>query len=198
MAPGLTRALGFESFFAMKTLILTTLFFFASPTIRAYDNPPSLCYEGCTPWMQQLEQDYEQKGQAIPFDPTVYSGACHVLGASFSPDYEQHAVMMIDHKTQDSRVIEPFFSVIFSFFAGQNDFVTWNLDQARKEMSPYWHEHGNMIHADRTSRVVIPYEDGSPAYIYWMRFNPETKEAYLITYFGVYSKMLCRLQAHTN
>lgn len=172
--------------------------FFSSQLIQAYDNPPSVCYAGCTPWMQQWHQDFLQKGQAIPYDPQVYSGACHVLSASYNAEVEHHAVMMIDHKAQDNRSIVPYFSVILSFFAGQNDFHHWTLDQTRKEMSPYWLEHGNMIHAGPTSRVVIPYENGDPAYIYWMRYNPEAKEAYLITYMGTSAKMFCRLQAHGN
>ncbi len=178
---------------SMKNRFLTTVLSLScllGVKVYAYDNPPSLCYEGCTPWMLKLEQDYN-RGGALPLDPRVYSGSCHIIG-NYNPETEHHAVMMIDH-----RAVAPYFSVILSFFAGQNDFIHWNLDQARKEMSSYWKQHGHLLFAEPTLRVEIPYEDGSgPAFTYWMRYNSSSREAYLITYMGIYTKILCRLNAH--
>ena len=177
----------------MKKIILFTLLSFS--IVHAYDNPPSLCYEGCTPWMLELEKDYNKAG-ILPYTPTVYSGDCKVLGG-YDSDTTHHAVMMIDHKILPTRAIVPYFSVILSFFAGQNDFAHWDLTQARAEMSDYWKENGKLLFAEPTNRVEIYYADGSgPAYTYWIRYNALLREAYLITYMGVYSKMLCRLKTH--
>jgi len=177
----------------MKKIILFVLISFSLS--HAYDNPPSLCYKGCTPWMLELEKDYNKAG-ILPYTPTVYSGDCRIIG-NYDPDVAHHAVMMIDHKILPNRAIVPFFSVILNFFAGQNDFINWDLNQARTEMSPYWKENGKLIYAEPTSRVEIYYDDGSgPVYTYWMRYNSLKREAYLITYMGIYSKMLCRLKVH--
>jgi hypothetical protein len=63
-------------------------------------------------------------------------------------------------------------------------------------MSPYWDTHGSVTVANNTARVVVSYEDGNPAYVYWMRQNPNTKDLLYITYMGTETKAFCRLKKH--
>ncbi len=149
--------------------------------------PPNACYEGCNSYMSDLLTEFEEVGSSINLKPAVYSGICHHLGI-YNADTEHHAVVLIDQVNGRAQ-----FSTIFAFFAGQNDFADWTVVQARNEMSNYWKDHGVLVEEQNTSRVVISDDDGNPAYIYWMRQNPQTKDLLYITYAGTAMKSFCRL-----
>lgn len=155
-------------------------------------NPPNACYEDCTPYMSELLNEFETIGVAPDLSPAVYSGECYHLG-QYSPERAHHAVVMLDQVNQ-----QPNFSTIFSFFAETNEFSDWTVDIARKEMSEYWKTHGDVRTEDNTSRAEVLYDDGAPAYIYWMRQNPINKQLLYITYAGIYMKSFCRLDLNKS
>ncbi len=149
--------------------------------------PPNACIEGCNAFMKDLLKEFTEVGKTPTVEPAVYSGVCHHLG-QYNSDTEHHAVVLIDRVNN-----QPNFATIFSFFADQNDYVNWTVPIAEKEMNSYWLEHGKMSFADETARVVVSYDDGHPAYIYWMRQNPQSKDLLYITYAGTVMKSFCRL-----
>lgn len=152
--------------------------------------PPNACYEGCTQTQQQLLNDFENLGVLPDQTPAVYSGVCNHLGM-YAPDVDHYSVVLLDqHQGKWT------FGSIFSFFAEQDDFADWDLEKAREEISPYWKEHSTLTSAANTARAVVRYADGNPAYIYWMRQNPVTKELYYITYAGRVMISFCRLNQH--
>ena len=138
-----------------------------------------------------LLKEFETQGQAPSLVPNVYSGVCHHLG-QYNPEDEHHAVVMIDQRNH-----LPQFSTIFSFFADHNEFADWTVETARHEMNDYWLEHGKMIFEENTARVVVSYDDGNTAYVYWMRQNPKTGDLLYITYAGTAMKSFCRLQRNS-
>lgn len=154
--------------------------------------PPNACYEGCTPFMQNLLTEFQNLGKSPQLQPAVYSGVCHHLGED-NPDVEHYAVVFIDQVNS-----QPQFSTIFSFFAEGNDYLDWSVQKARESMSPYWIEHGKMHFEENTARVIVNYEDGNPAYIYWLRQNPQTNDLLYITYAGHVMKSFCRLNKNNN
>ncbi len=153
--------------------------------------PPNPCYENCTEYMQELVNDFTQVGVEPSLTPTVYSGECRHLG-QYDPMHVHYAVVMIDQVEN-----RPNFSTIFSFFAEENEFSNWNLDISRNEMSDYWKKNGVMKFEDGTARTEILYDDGAPAYIYWMRQNPVTQQLLYITYAGFSMKSFCRLDKNS-
>lgn len=149
--------------------------------------PPNPCYENCTEYMSDLVNEFNEAGQLPSFIPAVYSGECRHLGP-YDPDFTHFAVVMID-QLED----KPNFSTIFSFFAPENEYKNWNVEIARNEMSDYWKKNGAMILEENTARTEIRYDNGGPAYVYWMRQNPITKQLLYVTYAGTSMKSFCRL-----
>lgn len=167
-------------------LLLSFLLMFANAS-EVPATPPNPCYEQCTDYMSDLVKDFTAVGVMPSFTPAVYSGECRHLGP-YDPDFTHFAVVMIDQVES-----QPNFSTIFSFFAAENEYLNWNVDTARKEMSDYWKTKGKMILEDNTARTEIHYDTGGQAYVYWMRQNPVTKQLLYITYAGTSMKSFCRL-----
>ncbi|MBC7743098.1 MAG: hypothetical protein H7061_12935 [Bdellovibrionaceae bacterium] len=149
--------------------------------------PTGACYEGCTDYMKNLLAEFNDVGQLPDAQPAVYSGECHHLGI-YAPEHAHHAVVFLDQKNTGWN-----FSTIFSFFAETNEFATWSVPTARTEMNPYWLEHGQITTVANAGRVVVTYDNGNPAYIYWVRQNPQTKDLLYITYASGMMTSFCRL-----
>ncbi len=118
----------------------------------------------------------------------------------YSPDRDHHAVVLLD---QTEPVETPFFknarfSAILAYFFEKNEYAEWNLETARKEMSPYWIDNGRLFYGDNTYRVVINDENENPYIIYWMRQNPITQELYFIFYSGQVMRSFCRLDKNAR
>jgi hypothetical protein len=177
-------------------LILVSLsFHFSSANTISNQNedPTNACHDGCTPWMQSILNGFENQATTLELTPAIYSGECRHLSHNYDPDRTDFAAIMIDKNATDDTY---YFSTIFTFYADENDFKNWNLAEARKNMSPYWKENGKIKRGRVTSRVEIPYPDGSPAYIYWVRQNPITDDLYYITFAGHVMKSFCLLHKH--
>jgi hypothetical protein len=170
------------------------LFLLSTTPVKAtsYEDPPSACYQDCNTWMQNLLRHFEVQGELPRMESAVYSGECHHSGAGHNPDVAQYAVVMIDQLPNQNY----YFSTIFSFFAGFNEFENWDLTTARENMHPYWKEHGNFIFGARSARVEIDSGEGNSSYTYWLRQNPGNGDLYFITYAGIYTKAFCHL--HKN
>ena len=149
--------------------------------------PPNACYEGCTPKMEKLLQEFETIGVLPSQEPAVYSGVCNHNG-QYNPDHDHHAVVLLDQIKG-----QWMFRAILSFFSETNEYANWDLEKARSEMNDYWGDAGKITSADKTARVIYNYPDGSWAYIYWMRQNPQTEELYFIYYSGTVMRSFCRL-----
>lgn len=170
-----------------------SLFFLLSFNVFSQEiptTPPNPCYGGCNAFQNKLVKEFTKSGTLPEKRPAVYSGVCHHAGL-YDPDVEHHSVVLLD-ETEGKTM----FSAIFSFFEGYNAFENWTVDIARKEMSPYWRDHGDVTAGDNTLRVVINDNEGYPVYFYWMRQNPRTKELLFITYMGAVNKAFCRLRQH--
>lgn len=154
--------------------------------------PPSPCYGGCNAFQEALVEEFFQEGVLPEKDPSVFSGVCHHEGL-YDSEVEHHSVVLLDDVKGKWN-----FSTIFSFFEGYNSFADWNLDIARKEMSPYWNDHGNILVGDQTGRVIVNDNEGYPVYVYWMRQNPKTRELLFITYMGIVNRAFCRLKKHDS
>lgn len=175
----------------MQTVLAFLFLTFVSFRAQAQlpELPPNACYEGCTQNMTEILQGFENNPHIPDMTPGVYSGSCYHLSESYDPNHEHFSVVMIDESQG-----QPYFSTIFSFFAENNEFATWSLDEARKNMNSYWKENGKMNLTSNAARIDVLHEDGSPAYLYWLRQNPETKTLYYITYAGgIYLKSFCKL-----
>ena len=173
-----------------KILALLTLFSATAFAVPVPTTPPNACYEGCTEIQKELENEFFTEGKLPSKTPSVFSGVCHHLGM-YNPDVEHHAVVLLDRVNNKWN-----FSTIFSFYEGYNFFGNWTLQDARREMSPYWSEYGDIFEADQTARVVVNDNEGKPVYVYWMRQNPKTKDLLFITYMGFANKAFCRLKKH--
>ena len=178
-----------------------SLFFFVGFKINAqpiilqteYEDPPNACYENCTPWMKELLFNYENLSQLVVLEPGVFSGECHHLSSSYDPDHTHYSVVMLDRKPSTNEI---YFSTQFLFFGETNEFADWGLEKSRSEMSDYWKIHGELLRGKLGTRVEINYDDGNPAYIYWMRQSPLNGDLFYITYAGAEMKSFCHL--HKN
>lgn len=156
------------------------------------DLPPSVCYGGCTERMNHFYDRFLNQSQAPSLVPAVYSGECVYQSSNMNPDDIQYAVLMFDQNDQNENI--PYMSVIYSFYEGFNYFADWNLEIARQEMSSDWKHYGKDIRTSSdTARVIVPYESGDPAYVYWMRQDAVTHAIYLITYAGASQVSFCEL-----
>lgn len=167
-------------------------FSFAQIKSDVPDLPPNACYEGCTDFMKNLVNEFEVAGRLPEVQPAVYSGDCHHLSHDYNPDVTHHAVVLLDQKPRGWN-----FSTIFSFFAEKNEFYEWTVTTAQQEMNPYWNEHGDIHVGSNAARVIATYDSGEPAYVYWMRQNPETKELLYITFASGSLKSFCRLKKNS-
>ncbi len=193
----------------MKISKLVTQILFVVSTLTfsqlslAYEvpaTPPEPCYGGgCNDYMKNLHSDFLLFGQTPTLSPAVYSGTCRHLGM-YSPDRDHHAVVLLDQLSSDvpPALETARFSAILAYFYDKNEYVDWNLETARKEMSPYWLEHGLLKYGDQTYRVVINDENDNPVIAYWMRQNPITQELYFIFYSGNAMRSFCRLEKNAN
>jgi hypothetical protein len=178
--------------------LLTTLFFtsalHAHPGSLGYEEPPNPCYEGCSPWMENLVTDFHQSGGLLEIKPQVFSGECRHLSQSLNPDHSHSAVVMIDQRSNSE---DFYFSTIFSYFSGRNEFVDWDLQRARDQMHPDWQIWGTLIRGSLSTRVEILNPEGRLANTHWMRQNPINGTLYFMTYFGpAYQKTFCELKQH--
>lgn len=170
------------------SLLLLSLFSNASPVS---DLPKNICFDGCNDYMKDLLAEFETVGVLPSAEPAVYSGDCHHLGI-YNPNDTHHAVVLLDQKTTGWN-----FSTIFSFYAETNEFADWTVTTARKEMNPYWNDHGDITIGSNATRVIVSNDDGNPAYVYWLRQNPQTKDLLYITYAVGYVTSFCRLKQNT-
>lgn len=168
-------------------ILLFSYFLMTANASNVPATPPNPCYEQCTGYMSDLVKDFTEVGVLPDFGPAVFSGECRHLGP-YDPEFTHYAVVMLDQVQS-----QPNFSTIFSFFAPENEYKNWSVETARNEMSDYWKENGKMIFEEDTARTEILYDNGGPAYVYWMRQHPVTKQLLYITYAGTSMKSFCRL-----
>ena len=164
------------------------------------DTPPEPCYaNSCNDFMKQLVSDFTLIGKTPSLAPAVYSGTCRHLGM-YSPDHDHYAVVLLDQlPTGATPMLETArFSAIFAYFYEKNEYVDWNLETARKEMSPYWLDHGSMKFGSDTYRIIINDENENPVIAYWFRQNPITQDLYFIFYSGNVMRSFCQLQKNVN
>ena len=175
----------------MKNFLIMLLFTLSSFAIGSDvpSTPPDLCYSGCTEAQQNVMKDFQNKGVLPEQAPAVYSGVCNHLGM-YSPNVDHHAVVLLDQHQGKWK-----FGGFFSFFYQENKYRTWDLAKARAEISPNWKDHSVLSVEDDTARVVIRRLDGTPAYIYWLRQDPITKDLLYLTYSDVMVSF-CRLEKH--
>jgi hypothetical protein len=173
--------------------LFLSCFSFAQTRDQVPDLPPNFCYEGCTDTMKKLLSDFENVGTLPSSKPAVYSGECNHLSSSYNPDDVHYAVVFLDQKKTGWN-----FSTIFSFFADHNEFANWSVITSRNEMSPYWNEHGDILVGTNAARTIVKYENGAPAYVYWMRQNPKTNDLLYITFAGASMKSFCRLKKNEH
>jgi hypothetical protein len=191
----------------ISAMIVTLCLYFYSTTSfshqRFYEvpsTPPEPCYGGsCNEFMEKVVSDFTLLGQTPSLMPAVYSGTCRHLGM-YSPDRDHYAVVLLDQFPVDATPLleTARFSAIMAYFFDKNEYVDWNLQTARLEMSPYWLDQGSMKYADNTYRVVINDENQNPVLVYWMRQNPITHELYFIFYSGSVMRSFCQLQKNAN
>lgn len=164
------------------------------PQSAVPEEPDFVCSGGrCTEKMGSILSDYKNLGSEISLEPAVYSGECFHKMDNYDSDRTDYAVVMLDQHPDGKR---SYFSTIFAFMYDENEFANWNLEESRKQMSPYWLDHGDIVkvNSSATSYVMVPYDNGDPAYIYYFRQNPATEEIYYITVAGVYQTSFCRLK----
>lgn len=157
-------------------------------------HPPNPCYEGCTPEMHRLSEQFNQMKTGVSLVPAVYSGTCHYLSKDYNGKTDHYAVVMIDQLKNQGF----YFSTIFAFFLPENEFAKWDLHESRKQMADSWKENGKIIDEDGVSRVELIFPNAAP-WIYWLRQDTETKEIAYISYLGgTYLKAFCLLKPNEN
>lgn len=179
-----------KTLLALVVLLLTN--FANATTSTTPELPPSACgSDECTAEMRRIVRMFEISPYTVSLTPSVYSGECYYLSSSYSPNQVQYSVVMID-KLENGR---SYFSTIFGFFLPNNEFKSWSLEDARKEIPSDWKKIGNIKEGSRASRVEITDLEGSLANVYWMRQNPRNNKIYYITYMGAGQfKSFCELQ----
>lgn len=186
-----------------NSFLVSLLFYLYLSTANAVDIPalpPEPCYQNsCNEFMESVHFDFLNVGSTPTLEPAIYSGTCRHLGM-YSPERDHYATVMLDQvsKIGIPSISTTRFSTILAFFFEKNEFANWDMEKGRQEMSSYWIEHGNLALENKTFRVVIPDENGTPVMIYWLRQNPITKEFYYIFYSGTAMRSFCKLQLNTN
>ena len=168
-------------------------FSFSAMKLSVYPEPPHPCYKGCNQFMSDTLRKF-QTAATLKMIPGVYSGECRHLAANYNPDTVHYAVVMID---QNPKALDQmYFSTIFSFFSPENEFASWGLLKSRQEMSPYWIDHGALVRSENspTQKVIVNYDSGDPAYVYYLRQSLISNELYYITYAGSDMVSFCQLQ----
>lgn len=161
------------------------------------NEPDWVCVEGCNAFMQKVEADFFNMGESVDLTPAVYSGECHHAGRDFNSERTDYSVVMIDQHPKENKF---YFSTIFTYFVDENEFANWDLSTSRKEMNSYWLDHGDIqqLANSKTNYNLVTYDDGNPAYTYFMRQNPVTKTLYYITLAGESQIAFCRLEKNKN
>ncbi len=160
------------------------------------DLPPNACYEGCTPKMAALLKKFDN-AKTPSLAPAVYSGECNHLSPNYNADHTHYAFAYVDQNDQNQ--MKPYLSVIFSFFSEKDDYKSWTLSKARKDMNPEWKKSDRDIKVAAGAGRTIIMSEGAPAMINWIRQDSKTGALYLITYWGgSWMESFCQLHRHAQ
>ncbi len=146
------------------------------------------CYEGCTPEMEKLYNDFLATPTAPKYLPGMYSGECHHLSRDLNPDQVHYIGLLLDDHPKGA-----YMAPVLQFFGEGNDMADWSLQKARQEMSPDWIDAGRITTHPTSMTAHVEDEEGFPALIYWARQNQRTKEIYFLALLRQFFIGFCRL-----
>lgn len=179
----------------MKKMIFV-LSVLVSLSVHAWDAPEVLegaCYQGCTPKMQELYDEFLATPNPLTFYPGIYSGECNHLSNSLDPNTTHYAAMLFN---TDS--IGAYMTGSLQFFGDSNSYGKLSFEEAKAKFLPVWKGNGRLTFNPTSTTTYFLDKNGSPAIIYWARQNLETKDILFLMYMKDFSTAFCRLKPNPN
>ncbi|MBC7540495.1 MAG: hypothetical protein H7281_16845 [Bacteriovorax sp.] len=179
----------------MKNLLITG-FFLVSMNTYSWDAPEIIenaCYQGCTPKMEKMYDNFQNTKSAPVFIPGMYSGECHHNSWALDPETTHYIGLLLD---QDSK--GTYMGPVLQFFGDSNDMKDWSLEDGRKEISGDWKKTLKVAWHPTSLTAHVEDENGNPALVYWARQNPLTKEIYFMAFMAGFSTAFCTAHPNVN
>lgn len=168
-------------FFALSVLI--------SLSTQAVPLPANSCQylpADCTPWMQQVLEDFPQGRELQASDaPAVFAGECHYYSTMYGADHTHFVGLYLERDAAEG----VYFNASFSFFAEENEYLRWTLADARAQYpAPF-----NFPLLDVGGHSMADYWPEG-LWKHWLSFNPRTQEVLIVGYWGHSTQAFCRLR----
>lgn len=169
---------------------------FISCNAFAWDAPEifqSACYEGCTPKMQELYNEFLATPNPLTFYPGMYSGECNHLSSSLNPDTTHYAGMLFNTDSAGA-----YMTGSLQFFGESNQYEKLSFEEAKAKFLPSWKGNGRLTFNPTSTTTYFLDKNGTPAIIYWARQNLQTKDILFLVYMKDFTTAFCRLKANPN
>jgi len=164
--------------------------------VHAWDAPEvfeSACYEGCTPKMQTLFDEFLATPNALAFYPGMYSGECHHLSGSLNPDTTHYAGMLFNTDANGA-----YMTGAMQYFGESNGYANLSFEEAKERFLPSWKGNGRLTFHPTSTTTHFLNQSGNPQIVYWARQNLETKDILFLMYMKDFSTAFCRLKPNPN
>lgn len=151
------------------------------------------CYEGCTPKMEAIYDQFLNTPHAPKYIPGMYAGECYHLSGSLNPETTHYIGLLLNTDPKGA-----YMAPVLQYFGEGNDMENWSLEEAKKEMSPDWIEAGRMTFHPTSVTAHVEDAEGYPVMVYWARQNPANKEIYFLAILRGFSYAFCSLKPNVN
>lgn len=179
----------------MKKMIFG-LMLLVSLSVHAWDAPEvfeSACYEGCTPKMQALFDEFLATPNALAFYPGMYSGECNHLSSSLDPDTTHYSGMLFN-----TDELGAYMTGSMQYFGESNQYKNLSFKEAKEKFLPSWKGGGRLTFHPTSTTTHFTDQNDNPKIIYWARQNLATKDILFIMHMKDFSTAFCRLKPNPN
>ena len=179
----------------MKKMLLS-LIVLVSLNAHAWDAPEileSACYQGCTPKMEKLYNEFLSTPNPLTFFPGMYSGECNHLSSSLNPDTTHYAGMLFNTDTEGA-----YMTGNLQFFGDSNGMANYSFEDAKRIYLPTWKGGGRLKFNATSTTTYFTGKDDAPSLVYWARQNLKTKDILFLVYMKDFSIAFCKLKPNPN
>lgn len=170
-----------------RSVIFLCLLVFSifNSNLFASASPGDLCQDGgCTTRMQEILNKFEANPYPVSKIPAMYAGDCFHMSPYLDGEYTHYLGALFE---------SDYMAPVFQYFGDGNDMAGWDLETARREMSPDWRTYGKITDHPTSSTAAVYDNNGGLAYYYWARQNPTTKTIYFLAYARGWSYAFCEI-----
>ena len=179
----------------MKKIILSFTFLLSLST-HAWEAPEvfeEACYQGCTPKMQSLYNEFLSTPNPLTIYPGMYSGECNHLSRSLNPETTHYAGMLFNTDSKGA-----YMTGSMQYFGDHNAMEKLSFEEAKDKFLPVWKGNGRLTFHSTSTTTHFLDQNENPNIVYWIRQNLDSKELLFLMYMKDFSTAFCKLRPNPN